>query len=678
MSGIIKALTKDISDKIAAGEVVERPLSIVKELVENSVDAGASSITVEIKKGGKEYIRVTDDGSGIDREDLELAFKRYATSKISEAEDLSRIESLGFRGEALASIAAVTRVELITRTADSRVGSRVLVSGGEIEDISETACEAGTTIVVRDLFYNTPVRRKFLKPDNSESSLVNDFVSKMAIAYPGIRIRLINNGSILFSTLGKGDLKQAILTVYSPGMVKKLLPLNSGDGDLSVKGYISAPTESRTSRRYQIFFVNGRLVRSRVLESAVFRAYSDKLFEGRHPMVFMFLSAPPESLDVNIHPSKTEIRFLDEEKVSEFVIRAVRRALLAPEALELGEEDVKADPAPEKPKTEGEAAFTRGNVLGDKPFINGMSHGPIGPLGPIKPGLPPIDDPYFREKKRREAIEAAQKAMAGKKAPSFSLKDVLEDNEAKPVGGENEEQQAIFSDLRKLRDTEPVRPAFPISPEEQSFAKELGVQEEIRPFGVKDGFLFGSLEYIGSCFNTYLICRDGDWLYLLDQHAAHERIMFEELKARLERGEADSQMLMIPEIVDLTPADKEAALDLLPALSSLGYEIEDFGPAELAVKGIPSFMSPGQSESFIEEFFDEGGFKTVKGEIMKEELAMRACKAAVKGGDELSESEARALLSQLDDCENPFSCPHGRPTFIRLSKGELEKLFRRK
>ncbi len=680
MSGIIKALSKDISDKIAAGEVVERPLSIVKELVENSVDAGASAITVEIRKGGKEYIRVTDDGSGIDREDLELAFRRYATSKISEAEDLDSIESLGFRGEALASIAAVTRVELITKTRDSRAGSRVLVSGGEIEEISDTACEDGTTIVVRDLFYNTPVRRKFLKPDNSESSMVTDFVSKMAIAYPGIRMRFINNGSILFSTLGNGDLKQAILTVYSPGMVRKLLPVNFSDGDLSVRAYISAPTESRTSRRYQIFFVNGRLVKSRVLESAVFRAYSDKLFEGRHPMVFMFLTAPPGSLDVNIHPSKTEIRFLDEEKVSEFVIRAVRRALLAPEALELGEEDIIADKSSEDLKPQGEAAFARGNVLGDKPSFPGMPNGPIGPLGPFKPSIPPSGDPYLREKLRKEAIEAAQKAMAGKKAPSFSLKDMLEDNEVKPVGAENEEQQAIFTDLRKLREQEPVSPAFPISPEEQSFAKELGVQEEIRPFGVKgpNDFLFSSLDYIGSCFSTYLICRDGDWLYLLDQHAAHERIMFEELTARLERGEADSQMLMIPRIVSLTPADKEAALELLPALADLGFEIDDFGPAELAVKGVPSFMSPEQSESFIEEFFDEGGFRTVKGEIMKDELAMRACKAAVKGGDELSESEARALLKQLDDCENPFSCPHGRPTFIRLSKGELEKLFKRK
>ena len=326
MSGIIRALAKDISDKIAAGEVVERPLSIVKELVENSVDAGASSITVEIRKGGKEYIRVTDDGKGMSEDDARLCFSRYATSKISEASDLEHIESLGFRGEALASIAAVSRVELITKERGERMGTRVAISGGVFEAVEPAACQEGTTIVVRDLFYNTPVRRRFLKPDNSESSLVIDFFSKMAVAYPGIKMRLINNGSILFSTMGKGDLKQAILTVYSPGMVRKLLPVSFTDGDQSVRAYISAPSDSRTSRRYQIFFVNGRLVKSRVLENAVFRAYSDKLFEGRYPMVFMFLTVPADSLDVNVHPTKTEIKFLDEEKVSSFVIKAVRRA----------------------------------------------------------------------------------------------------------------------------------------------------------------------------------------------------------------------------------------------------------------------------------------------------------------------------------------------------------------
>ncbi|MCF0149842.1 MAG: DNA mismatch repair endonuclease MutL, partial [Firmicutes bacterium] len=341
MTGIIKALPKEIADKIAAGEVVERPLSIVKELVENSVDAGARSITVEIRKGGKEYIRVSDDGKGIAPDQVELAFRRYATSKIESAEDLDRIQSLGFRGEALASIAAVCRVELTTKTHGARIGSRIVVTGGITEEKGDTACQEGTTIVVRDLFFNTPARRKFLKADNAESSLITDFISKMAIAYPGIRIRLINNGTILFSTMGKGDLKQAILTVYSPQLIKKLLPVNGSDGQYSVRAYISAPSESRTNRRYQIFFVNGRLVKSRMLEQAVSQAYSDKLFDGRYPCAFLFLQLPPESLDVNIHPTKTEIRFFEEETVKEFLINALRRALLDPQASELSEQDVR-------------------------------------------------------------------------------------------------------------------------------------------------------------------------------------------------------------------------------------------------------------------------------------------------------------------------------------------------
>ena len=327
---MIRALPREISDKIAAGEVVERPVSIVKELIENSVDAGATAITCEIRKGGKEYIRVTDNGCGIPADEAELAFMRYATSKIATVEDLNAIETLGFRGEALASIAAVSRVELITKPAEQKTGTRIRLEGGIAEEITETACEDGTTLIVTDLFYNTPARRKFLKPDNSEAALISDYVSKMALAYPDIRFRLISNGTILYSTLGKGDLKSAILTLYSPQMAKGLVPVD-GEGDtagLKLAGFVSAPAYSRNNRRMQIFFVNGRWVRSRVMEDALEEAFSDKLFEGRHPAAFLFLELDPSAVDVNIHPHKTEIKFFDERGVSDFMIRAIRRSLL--------------------------------------------------------------------------------------------------------------------------------------------------------------------------------------------------------------------------------------------------------------------------------------------------------------------------------------------------------------
>ena len=676
MSGIIRALAKDISDKIAAGEVVERPLSIVKELVENSVDAGASSITVEIRKGGKEYIRVTDDGKGMGEDDARLCFSRYATSKISEASDLEHIESLGFRGEALASIAAVSRVELMTKERGERMGTRVAISGGVFEAVEPAACQEGTTIVVRDLFYNTPVRRRFLKPDNSESSLVIDFFSKMAVAYPGIKMRLINNGSILFSTMGKGDLKQAILTVYSPGMVRKLLPVSFTDGDQSVRAYISAPSDSRTSRRYQIFFVNGRLVKSRVLENAVFRAYSDKLFEGRYPMVFMFLTVPADSLDVNVHPTKTEIKFLDEEKVSTFVIKAVRRALLDPEAMRVDEEDVGSGLGVSAPsKDAADAPKSRAGV----DLSSLISKDEASQKEPFRPSMGMNKDPYLREKLRKEAIEAALRASSGKKSlipqdgdqPRVTVND---------LPASRSEKEDLFRDLRTTRNEAPAEDNAVRTTEEQTVIKELAVQEEISGYDRKDNrlFRFTDLEYLGIFAATYIICKKDDWLYLIDQHAAHERVMFEEFTRRLEEGTVSSQILMIPHIVRLTAADKEAALEFLPRLSAIGYTVEDFGPAELAVKEIPSFMEAAQAEAFIDAVFEEASFKAVKGEIMKSELAMKACKAAVKGGDDLKEGEVLALFESLDGCENPFSCPHGRPTFIRLSKGELEKLFKRK
>lgn len=681
MLGQIKALPKEISDKIAAGEVVERPLSIVKELVENSVDAGSRSITVEIRKGGKEYIRVSDDGRGIEAEQTELAFKRYATSKIDTAEDLDHIHSLGFRGEALASIAAVSRVELTTKTKGSRVGSRIVVSGGITEERGDAACQEGTTIVVRDLFYNTPARRKFLKADNSESALITDFISKMAIAYPGIRVRLISNGSILFSTMGKGDLKQAILTVYSPQLVKKLLPVNYADEDYSIKAYISAPSESRTNRRYQIFFVNGRLVKSRIIDQAVSQAYSDKLFDGRYPCAFMFLKLPAETLDVNIHPTKTEIRFYEEEMLKDFIIKALRSALLNPEASELTEGDLKAqkaDPEPQKPESPKETIRM-----------------PIPETRPVKPAsvkLEPSDALKAIFQKAEPQKSAEKPPQPQPKKPFYKVSEEVmevaaEGFEIAETGAAPIEED-LFRSLRQERE-EKARiealqqeraPLVPI-PQIQSEPAEFTVQETIGPAyhtEKKDRLLFSELEYIGQFSDTYLICKSQQHLYFIDQHAAHERVLYEELIARFERGESDSQILMIPIILRMSPAEKEGYLDLLPQLKRLGYLIEDFGPGELAVKEVPSSMTPSAAEAFIENVFSKDNFRLDRGDLMRSEVIMSSCKAAVKGGDRLSHAEVKALFEQMDGCENPYNCPHGRPTYIRLSQYELEKLFKRK
>jgi DNA mismatch repair protein MutL len=576
----IKALPKELAGKIAAGEVVERPLSIVKELLENSIDAGATAVAIEISKGGKEYIRVSDNGCGIPKAQLRLAFTRYATSKISTEEDLDNIGTLGFRGEALASIASVSYVELLSKTHGAKTGARIRLSAGEADSVEDAACEEGTTVIVRDLFFNTPARLKFLKPDNTEAALVTDFVSKMALAYPDIRLRMISNGNILFSTPGRGNVYQSILTVYSPQIARSLIQLNEVDEEsgMSIKGYISAPTESKTNRRWQIFFVNGRLIKNKVLENALSEAYRDKLFEGRYPLAFIFLELPFSELDVNIHPHKSEIRFYKEDKVRAFVVRAIRNALLNPESL-----DYKV------PKNF--STFSSSSYAEEK--------------------IPKADN--------------------------------------------------IFKALREKSDREEV-----LVQEEISVFMQSSAERELR---------FENLELIGQAFDTYLICKDASNIYFIDQHAAHERVMYEKLLANFNGAPNPSQQLLTPLLIELSSARKLESEDSLPLLMSLGFELSEFGPSSYKIEAIPSCLNMSEAEDFINAFFEDSSGRF---QMKENEIISKSCKAAVKAHDHLSEVEVQRLFEDLDDCENPFSCPHGRPIFVRFSEYETDRMFKRK
>ncbi|MBQ1908227.1 MAG: DNA mismatch repair endonuclease MutL, partial [Firmicutes bacterium] len=516
----IRQLPKDIADKIAAGEVVERPLSIVKELAENAVDAGASFITVEISRGGKEYIRVSDNGKGIPKDQLALAVRRYASSKIYTEEDLSSIETLGFRGEALASIGAVSALEIVSKPASQSRGAGIRVEGGAESEPYDAACENGTTVIVRDLFYNLPARRKFLRADNAETSLITDFVSKLAIAYPSIRVRLISNGTILFSTTGKGDLRQAILTVYSRAVSDSLLPVDRSGGGIRVSGFVSDPLSGRTSRRYQIFFVNGRLIRSKLIEGALDYAYRDKMFEGRYPAAFLFISVPPESVDVNIHPSKTEIRFFDEQPLRDAVILAVRSALMDPAALAVRDEELGSGADPAVSSAGAAAAGMHASSAGDASYIPAVS-------------LP-------------------------------SRADAL-------------------GELARLRES---------SRSSGSEAHEVEIQEEIGVYGAdgEERFSFSSLETVDIVFSTYIIAKDDSFLYFIDQHAAHERVLYEKLTRRFSGAESGSQILLAPELLSPGAAVKQALEAAMPRLSEMGFELEDFGPGELLLRAVPSCM----------------------------------------------------------------------------------------
>ena len=596
-------LSKTVYDKIAAGEVVDRPLSIVKELIENSIDAGASSVVVEIKNGGKSYIRVTDNGGGIEKSDVELAFKRHATSKIRSASDLDHISSLGFRGEALSSIAAVSRVELITKTAGEKSGIRIRLEGGEILEKEDTGCPEGTTIIVEDLFFNTPARMKFLKPDATESTLIIDFVSKMALAYPQIKIRLVNNGNILFSTAGKGDIYSNILTIYSKEIGEKLIHLREEYGQLALEAFVSAPNNSKTNRKSQIFFVNGRYISSKVMENAVTDAYQEKLFEGRYPIAFLFLHVSPENLDVNIHPNKKEVRFDDERLVREFLAEAIRNGLKSKDAIP----EIKRDNI-FKTKNEVEPEMKKAEQVDIKKLLSEQ-----------------------RESEKREPVQEQIRET-----------------------GTSYETGAID---RNPGQTESRFEAEPMKPNE---------------------FDMRELTVTGSIFGTYITAVDDTCFYLIDQHAAHERIFYEKLLAQYQNEEKAQQLILTPAVINVTHAVKNDTGGMLDFLGNFGFQIEEFGPTAYIMKAIPVFMELEEARDFIDYLLDNISEEAELDNQMKiQSIITNACKKAVKAHDLLDKKEIDRLMADLAKTKNPYSCPHGRPTFVRLKQYEIEKMFKR-
>lgn len=651
----IRLLEKDVADRIAAGEVVERPLSVVKELTENSIDAGATSITVEIEKGGKDYIRVSDNGRGIASGEVELAFRRHATSKIRLEEDLSRIQTLGFRGEALASIAAISKTELITRTAFEKAGTRICISGGETLELGSIASDEGTTIIVRDLFYNTPARRKFLKSDSAEASLIIDYLSKMALACTDVRIRVKNNGNILFSTRGTGELLKAVQTVY-PGIAEmNLLAAKYTEGGYTLKGYVSAPTASRRDRRQQIFFVNGRLVRSRTLEIALDEAYRDKLFEGRYPAAVLFVETDPSAVDVNIHPHKTEIRFFDDQAVYEFMVRGIRQTLLAPSAGDAGA------------SLAGRAQVPDGGGAGDREgFGDGFGAGAGSDATSAAAGL------------------AASPAAPVQYADVINLSSIAQDTffsqlrekaEAEELYGNGAAQPPDDADGPDAADANGSAYGSGSRPDR---GIERGVQQQMAEASFDPDLRhlkFSSLEPVGQVFATYIVLRDEGYVYFVDQHAAHERVMYERLLSAFNSQETLTQVLLMPQIIQFSASDKAAAEGKTKLLRDLGYVIEDFGPSEYIVKEVPAFFDESEAMDFLRSVV-ESGFSDIQ--ARRDEIIMASCKSAVKGNDLLAPEEIRQLFADLDRCENPYNCPHGRPTYIRFSQYDLEKMFKRK
>ena len=640
---MIRVLDKFIADKIAAGEVIERPVSAVKELVENSIDAGARSVIVEIRGGGKAYIRVTDDGCGIPPGEAETAFLRHATSKISSIADLDNIHSLGFRGEALASISAVSRLTLVTRTADNNAGIRLIMHGGKVISKETAGANKGTTIVAEDLFYNTPARRKFMGTDAREGSAVIELIQQYAVCYPSVRFMMIKNGVTVFTTAGDGDTLHTIKTLYPDTDHADLIPV-SGE---HVSGYVSDPGTTKSTRRGQLFFVNGRLVESKVIEKGLMNGYGGRIFSG-YPVAILFIEADPSEIDVNIHPGKREIKFLKEAEIIADISSAVNAAMLTRESVPSG--------LPAK-DAENTSARTLSSMDSEAEAFAPVGTAPLHDDRGLKKAGNHAAKPY--------SGSAEKPGYTGEQSSIREfLGSIVREKPAVPV----QEKAAA------VPETAPVVPEDISSKEESSaFSWMPHVEEPVR-----QQFSFDDLVYKGYLFDTFIVMQSEDTVYLFDQHAAHERIFYEKFTGNYLSDEKYTQPILTPVTINVSADVYYMSRDWLEPLTQAGFEIEDFGADTFVIRGIPSYMELSEAESFARTYLEGLEDHSGRNDTVIDKLIMKSCKSAVKANERLSQLEIDRLIADLAACSNPYCCPHGRPTFIRYTRYEIERSFRRK
>jgi len=651
----INILDQDTINKIAAGEVVERPSSVVKELVENSIDAGATAVAVTIIGGGTTQIRVTDNGCGFEREDLDIAFLKNTTSKIHCAEDLLAVNSLGFRGEALSSISSVSKLELITKTKQELIGTRYVIHGGVKQEEQEVGCPDGTTFVVNDLFYNTPVRRKFLKSAMTEAGYVNDVMERIALSNPNIAIKFTNNGKLLINTSGNGKLRDVIYGIYGRDIAAEVCELQRTAGELSICGYIAKPSIARGNRNYENYFLNGRYIRNPLISKAIEEAYRGYMMQNKYPFTALMLQVPNNMFDVNVHPAKLEVRFTQPELIYEFVYQSVRTTVVENETIH---------------KTSLEPA--------SKPLvkhITGYAPEPFERRIPVPtPTTKPISEPLKGSEKISEQqvdipVQQTEKTIS---VPSLTpIEPLINEHKMSEPATKSEnlyvaEASPYFSDKKETMVEQVIKPPKNNTPEpvQLSFLSEEAKKEH---------------RIIGQVFATYWMVEYDDKLYIIDQHAAHERILYENIMESRKCSEPNSQQLFPPLVISLNLREQEVLEQSISYLERLGYDIESFGGKEYKVSAVPAELPSINKKEFLLEFLDSLSESGIPGEpeSVYEKIASLSCKAAVKGNQKLSYEEAAALINQLMKLENPFHCPHGRPVTIELSKYEIEKKFKR-
>jgi len=764
--GNIVLLDELTINQIAAGEVIERPASVVKEMIENSIDAGAKNITVEIKNGGISYIRITDDGKGIARDDVEIAFERHATSKIRSADDLQDVKSMGFRGEALASIASIANVELISKTEDQMTGTKIVVEGGNILNIEEVGCTKGTTITVRNLFYNTPVRYKFLKKDFTETGYIEDVITRIALVHPDVAIRLVNTGKTVIQTNGNNDLKTVIYSIYGKDIAEEVLPVEYEYDYIKISGVIGKPAIARSNRSSQIFFVNKRYIKDKTLTSAAEQALKGLIPIGKFGFMVLNLEMNPNKVDVNVHPAKLEVRFEEESIVFKALFHAIKETLLkadlisdrefnkevketSKEAFKLGRNNILEGGLFEKtqkvdiPKEfihKRELSNEINNNVDDMDVFKSLENLQADLKAQIEanPKIELTQEYIDMEKKYTEIAIAADNISKELEAELEEKEKIIEEvvvpienNEPKEENQENvlpvEEQEQFEQNIevqveQKIEVTKPpIEEVDEVETIEKAIEeKKEEVKEQITSFEEMYKKLFGrapsstsqiqekqdeykinlnelnqnisvfedtpeykvkTYKFIGIAFKTYIILEMNNELYIMDQHAAHERIMYEKVKKNFYADtEKHSQMLLLPDIITLTHKEFGIAKDNFDLFERAGFMLEEFGENTIKLSGVPEVCIDLDTKELFMETLDEINTvaRTAKQEKEEKFIATIACKAAVKANMALENIEVECLMDQLLQLENPFTCPHGRPTVIKMSKYDIEKKFERK
>ena len=727
-------------NKIAAGEVIERPASVIKEMVENSIDAGANNITVEIKNGGISYIKITDNGKGIAQDDLEIAFERHATSKIRKAEDLDVVTSMGFRGEALASIAAIANVEMISKTAEQDTGYKITVEAGNVLNKEEVGCQTGTSITVKNLFFNTPVRYKFLKKDYTESGYIEDVITRIALVNPNIAIKLINTGKTVIQTNGNGDIKSVIYSIYGKDVATGILPVEYTYDDIQITGVIGKPEIARSNRSNQLFFVNKRYIKDKTVSAATEQAFKGLIPIGKFGFVILNINMNPSKVDVNVHPAKLEVRFEEENKIFQAIYHAIKDTLLKNELVA----DTEKQEVEKKTENVSKGLFDfrknetekyndeESKIKTNTPHINVGEGGPINTADVLEqlrkmqedlqkqveenPTLK-LDKNYIKMQNRENAENKKEENCEDKKEEKQEVEELPEEKteqieeiknqeEEQPKQSTEEKLEEVKEQIKELENmqyenktpedfnsmyeklfgtkpiiTENIAEKKEEKPEDNKATAIDLVKDNISVFEKVEEYKKPIYKFIGIVFNTYIIIEIDKEMYIIDQHAAHERIMYEKVKSNYYSEKSkDSQMLLLPDIITLTHKEMEIAKDNMDMFEKAGFCLEEFGENTIKLTGVPTVCIELDNKELFLETLDEINTvaRTAKQEKEEKFIATVACKAAVKANMVLNKEEVESLMDKLLALPNPFTCPHGRPTAIKMTKYDIERKFARK